>query len=79
MDKTLHQKIAEAYKDVLDECDFVISNECDFVNFNDDDVGYNLSSDINDIKLSFGNYVALIEIENKINKEAISFWKAKCI
>jgi hypothetical protein len=71
MDKTLKQKIAEAYKDVLDECDFVTVN---YDNVDDD-----LKYDINDIKLSFGNYVALVEIENKINKEAISFWKAKCI
>ena len=71
MKKTLQQKIAEAYKDVLDECDFVTVN---YDNVDDD-----LKYDINDIKLSFGNYVALVEIENKINKEAISFWKAKCI
>lgn len=62
---TLQQKIKEAYTQVLNACD-------DAVNFSDnDDVDYNFSADMDNIKLSFENYVLLINEEKRRNKKKI--------
>jgi hypothetical protein len=75
MKKTLNQKIKEAYTQVLNACDNVNSSD-------EDDIDYNLSSDMDNIKASFENYVLLIKEEKRRNKkkiialkQSVSFWK----